>query len=136
MTELVHAQCKLLEKPTTKSNTGELKGDSVFREPPSVAARVTHAPAPEHPFNPQTPKSLRSPPAPPYTAKNIRFVALTRAQIRKKALAHEAHAPTIVKPHGREKWLKHRRLTTNKARRRVSIRRRRRIVDLATKIRP
>jgi hypothetical protein len=83
MTELVHAQCKLSEKPTTKSNTGELKEDSVFRE--SIPSTPKHRKASDH----HQPHHTRR--------KNTRFVALTRAQIRKKALAREAHAQTTVK---------------------------------------
>jgi hypothetical protein len=125
MIELVHAQCKLSEKSTTKlKHRRAQRGFCLPGEPRSMAARVTHAPAPEHPLNPQTPKNLRSPLAPPYTPKNTRIEAPTRAQIRKKALAREAHAPTTEKPHGREERQKHWRLTAKKARRRVFTRRR------------
>jgi hypothetical protein len=92
-----------------------------------------HAPAPENkPINPKAPKAsdhhqnhhtrLKNPVCSPHTRSEP-----------KTTQAREGHAPITERPHSRGERLEHQRLTTNTANRRVSTRRRRKLVDLASK---
>jgi hypothetical protein len=120
---------------TNNNNTGKAQQRSCLPEKsPPVTARAAHVPPPENkPFNPQTPKaSDHHQNHQPW--RETRVVSITCSPNLKSTQAHEDHALTAERPHNRGEQLEHQRLTANKVEGRVSNRRWRKLIDLASKI--
>jgi hypothetical protein len=120
----MYVQSKLSKQTQTKTKQEKLNGGKSL---------PVHAPAQENkPLNPEAPRASEQP-DPPNHGEKTRFAALTRDPNRKPPQAREGHAPITERPHNRGERLEHQRLTTNTVDGRVSTRRRRKLVDLASK---
>jgi hypothetical protein len=110
-------------KTQTKTTQKKLKREATFQE-----SRCRQ----KMPFSTQTPKASNH--HQHHQAwQNNRFVAITHSPTQKTTQARDDHASPTKKPHSRKKRPKHQRLTANKTERRVSNRKRQKLIDLASK---
>jgi hypothetical protein len=134
MTRLIYVQSKLSKETQNFNKIGKAQRRklSAGKATACGGACTTRAGTRNVSINPETPKASDHHQNHHSRRKNPVCSPHERSK-PKSTQAREGHAPITERPHNRGERLEHQRLTTNTANRRVSTRRRRKLVDLASK---